>query len=92
MAAAEAIDEAQAEADPTTFDHGQATSRLSVIYALKRNVEIAEAMHIAATEARKAAKEHLDAARAELENELREQRFGPGPLFGPDGAGHPEKP
>jgi predicted small lipoprotein YifL len=76
-----------AEIDPGSLDHDKARKRLRKIYALEKDVERCQAVFDSASTQRRAAKADLEAAQEALELEIREQRFGPGPLFNTDGSG-----
>ena len=66
--------------------------RLDSIYKLEQQVETAKASFELASQARRAAQAKLEEANDALEHEIREQRYGPGPLFNADGTGPAEKP
>lgn len=75
------------EVDAMKLDHDERAKRLSKIYKLERAVEKKKAAFETASKLRRAAKAELEEAEEAMELEIREQRFGPGPLFsGKDGA------
>lgn len=75
------------EINPETLETSKARKRLGAIYKLERNVERKKAAFDLASRSRRAAKAELEQAEEDLEKEIREQRFGPGPLFNADGSG-----
>lgn len=75
------------EIDPDTLDREKARKRLGAIYKLEKAVEHKKVKLEAASRARRAAKAEYGDACDCLENEIHEQRFGPGPLFNFDGSG-----
>lgn len=78
------------EIDPTALDPAEAKKRVGVIYKLEKAVEKARAAHDLAKRAAKAAKDKLTGAEGALEKEIRDQRYGPGPLYDPNkNAGNP---
>jgi hypothetical protein len=66
------------------------TKRLAAIYKLEQECETARASFDLASQARRAARAKLDEANDALEKEIREQRYGPGPLFNATGDGPAE--
>lgn len=60
-------------------------ARCEAIYALEVEVEKKRALYDAARRGARAAKESLTSAEEHLENEIRQQREGPGPLFASSG-------
>jgi hypothetical protein len=75
------------EVDPSKLDDGKAKKRLASIYRLEKTVEQKQAAFDSASAVRRAAKAELEDAQDKLELEIREQRFGPGPLFNATGTG-----
>lgn len=75
------------EVDTSKLTPEKAIKRLDAIYKLEKIVEKKQASYDLASRARRAAKAELEQAQEELANEIQDQRFGPGPLFNPDGSG-----
>lgn len=73
------------EIDAKELDPEEARKRCAAIYKREKKVEAKRKLHEVAKKGAKAAKAALDDAEDALEKEIREQRFGPGPLFSPDG-------
>lgn len=74
------------EIDAGTLDPEEAKKRCAAIYKLEKVVDLKRSAHTVAKLDAKAAKAALADAENALEKEIREQRFGPGPLFNPDGS------
>lgn len=72
------------EVDPNKLSAQEAQKRCKAIYDLEKRRDGARIKHDASKRAQKAAKVALDKAQAELDQEIADQRFGPGPLFDPD--------
>lgn len=82
------------EVDVSKLPVDQRTKRLQKIYKLERIAERKKVLLDSASRARRACKAEYEEACENLENEIRDQRFGPGPLFSVDGsdkAGAPQK-
>jgi len=77
----------QKEIDPKTLDTAEAQKRCAAIYKLEKIVEGKRALHDVAKRGAAAAKSALKEAEEALAQEIHEQRFGPGPLFNPNGDG-----
>lgn len=75
------------EVDSKKLGADEAKKRVAAIYRLERIIEGKRRIYDAAKSKAKIAKNDLAKAEAALEQEIREQRFGPGPLFAPDGKG-----
>ena len=73
------------EVDPNKLPASENAQRCAEIYRLERSVEIKRAAYAVAKLATKAKKGELQAAEEALAKEIHDQRFGPGPLFSPDG-------
>ena len=69
------------EVDPNSLEGDDAKKRVAAIYKLEKVIEGKRAVHDVAKRAAKAAKAALTEAEEAMEQELHEQRFGPGPLF-----------
>lgn len=89
---AAAAEKPRAELDPGKLDAKASATRLRSIYRLQGAVENKKATYDAASRVRRAAKAELEEALEALEKEVHEQRFGPGPLFNPDGSDAAGKP
>lgn len=89
---AAAADKSRPELDPGNLDAKASAVRLRAIYRLQGDVENKKATYEAASRVRRAAKAELEEALEALEKEVHEQRFGPGPLFNPDGSDAAGKP
>lgn len=75
------------EVDVETLPEVEVKKRVAAIYKLERVLERKRIAYDTATRHRNAAKAELEAAEEALQQELDEQRFGPGPLFNPTGTG-----
>lgn len=75
------------EIDPDALDVDEARKRCRAIYRIEKRVEAKKAAFDEASALRRAAKAEYELALSDLEREIQEQRFGPGPLFSPDGKG-----
>ena len=71
----------QREVDPKNLEPEDAKKRCAAIYKRERKVEGKRVIHELAKKTAKAAKAALTDAEEELEKEINDQRFGPGPLF-----------
>lgn len=80
-------DASREEINPATLPEAEARKRVAAIYRLEKVVGSKRAVHDAAKRGAKSAKTALSEAEEALEQEINEQRFGPGPLFSPDGKG-----
>lgn len=73
------------EVNPATLTIADARKRCQAIYEMEGEIErrqnIYDKAHASATKAKKS----LSEARAKLQQEISEQRFGPGPLFPVEG-------
>lgn len=85
-AAAEAA-KPRKEIDVDRLEVTKARKMLGSIHKLEKNVERAAAALAIASKQRRSAKAKHEQASEALELEIREQRFGPGPLFNVDGSG-----
>lgn len=77
----------KAEVDTAALSGAEAKKRCATIYNLERVIEAKRAVHEAARKSAAACKTAYKEAVEALEVEISEQRFGPGPLFSPDGSG-----
>lgn len=75
------------EVDPSTLTAADLAKRCKAIYALERAVEKRTEVHELAKRGLKSARDGLNEAKEMLAKEIHDQRFGPGPLFSPDGKG-----
>lgn len=75
------------EIDPTKLDQTKAVKRLASIYDLEREVEVRKHVYENAKRDLRSARADFESAVEALEKEIREQRFGPGPLFNAEGTG-----
>jgi len=75
------------EIEVDKIDASRARKMLGTTHKLSKAVERARAALDVASKQRRAAKANHEEAVEALERELREQRFGPGPLFNADGTG-----
>lgn len=75
------------EIDVEKVDVARARKMLGATHRLAKKVERTAAALAVASKARRAAKASHEAAIEELERELRDQRYGPGPLYNKDGSG-----
>lgn len=80
------------EVDPTKLSPEKLRDRVAKIYALEKVRDRKKAALDLASRGRRAAKAELEQAEEDLTKEIQEQRFGPGPLFNPDGSGPAGKP
>lgn len=69
------------EVDAAGLEPTEARKRCAAIYKFERKVEAKRKLHDLAKAGAKSAKAQLTDAEDALEQEIREQRFGPGPLF-----------
>tara|TARA_R110000822_G_scaffold120633_1_gene254129 strand:- start:22560 stop:22850 length:291 start_codon:yes stop_codon:yes gene_type:complete len=74
------------EVDPAKLKPDDAKKRCAAIYKCEKAVELKTAAHELAKGKAKISKAALVAAEDALRQEISEQRFGPGPLFPPEGA------
>ena len=81
----------QKDVDPESLDTNKARSRLGAIYSLEKELENKRVAFSISSSNRRVAKAELDEAEEALAKEIREQRTGPGPLFGEDRE-EPEEP
>jgi hypothetical protein len=75
------------EIDVSKLDREKTAKRLETIYRLEKAVEKKKASFDAASQVRRRTKADFEKAQDALEKEIRDQRFGPGPLFNPEGTG-----
>lgn len=75
------------EVDPKSLEGDEAKKRVAAIYKLEKVVEAKKALEAVAKSGAKAATAARKEAEDALEQEIREQRFGPGPLFNETGTG-----
>lgn len=75
------------EIDPKKLTEADARERCAAIYRLEKKVDAKRAVHELAKAGAKSARAALKEASEAFAKEIHEQRFGPGPLFTPDGKG-----
>ncbi len=75
------------EVDPTKLKPDDLRKRVAKVYQLERQVERARVAYDLSRRHFAGAKRALADAEEQLEQEIRDQRYGPGPLFTPDGQG-----
>ena len=78
------------EVDVGKLSEVQLVKRVKAIYKLEKSVEGDLVKYAAAKRGARAAKARLAESKEALEHELTEQRYGPGPLFNPEGTGAAE--
>jgi len=69
------------EVDVSKINQQEGKKRLGSIYRLEKSVERTKSVLEAASKTRRSAKANHEKAVDVLEKEIRDQRFGPGPLF-----------
>lgn len=75
----------RSEVDLNNLPAAELAKRCKRIYELEKARDIARERHVAAKKTPAAYKRKLDEAQEALDQEIEEQRFGPGPLFDPSG-------
>ncbi len=75
------------EIDVSQLSTADLAKRVTAIYKREKKVEAKTAVYALAKSAAKIAKGALQEAEDALRQEIDEQRWGPGPLFSPDGQG-----
>lgn len=87
-----AVEPKREEVDVSKLAPEETAKRVGKIYDLERKVETKRKAYDLANRARKVAKTELTEAEEALEQEIQDQRYGPGPLFNPKGDGPAKQP